>query len=226
MALMTSDESFDVAVIGGGVMGCAAARALAARKHRVILFERAQIGHETGSSRGRSRIIRLAYGDADYIALCRAAYPAWQSLEEEVSESLLRITGGLDLAFEPVPTWRATAEAMREANVPHDVLDQGGIAERFPQFNLPDGARGLFQPQAGVLHADRCMDALARGARRLGAIIRYEEEVLSVRPLATGIELRTAQGTYGAARLVIAAGACSGGILSRLICRSPYPRNR
>src|SRR6478672_5386400 len=114
---MTSGKSFDVAVMGGGVMGCAAARALAARKQAVVLFERAQFGHEAGSSRGRSRIIRLAYGHVDYIALCRAAYPAWQGLEEEVGEPLLRITGGLDLAFEPVPTWRATAAAMAEAGV-------------------------------------------------------------------------------------------------------------
>lgn len=213
---MTPGKSFDVAVIGGGVMGCAAARALAARKQRIVLFERAQIGHEAGSSRGRSRIIRLAYGHVDYIALCRAAYPVWQRLEEEVDEPLLRITGGLDLTFTPVPSWQATADAMAEAGVAHEVLDRDAIAERFPQFNLPDDAKGLFQPQAGVLHADRCMNALATGAKRSGAILKDEEEILSIKPRATGVELRTAKGTYEAARLVIAAGAAANGILSSL----------
>jgi sarcosine oxidase len=116
---MTSVRTFDVAVIGGGVIGLAAARALAARKERVILFERGKIGHGQGSSHGRSRIIRLAYSDAAYIPLCRAAYPAWRQLEEESGEALLHITGGLDLAFGAVPSWRATRAAMAEARVPH-----------------------------------------------------------------------------------------------------------
>ena len=180
MAAMASGKSFDVAVIGGGVMGCAAARALAARQQRVILFERAHIGQQTGSSRGRSGSSASHMVILTYIALCRAAYPAWQRLEAEAGEIFLHITGGIDLAFEPVPSWRATAAAMAEAGVAHEVLDRDEIARRLPQFDLPDGAMGLVQPQAGVLHADRCVNALAKSAGRAGATFKEEEEILSV----------------------------------------------
>lgn len=213
---MSAAEHFDVAVIGGGVMGCAAAGAIAARNERVILFETAEIGHKKGSSHGQTRIIRLAYSDADYVALCRAAYPAWNRLEEEAGEPLLHITGGLDIAAGAAPSWQATAAAMKAARVPHEVLDRAGIARYFPQFRLPENAVGLFQPDAGVLHADRCLAALADGARRSGAHLKEHEAVLSVRSLAAGFELNTMKGAYRADRLVIAAGVETGGTLRGL----------
>ncbi|WP_162918744.1 N-methyl-L-tryptophan oxidase [Taklimakanibacter deserti] len=212
---MTSG-SFDVAVIGGGVMGCAAARALAARRERVVLFERARIGHAQGSSHGRSRMIRLAYGHAAYIPLCRAAYAAWRQLEEESGDTLLTITGGLDLAFGEVPSWRATQAAMVQARVPHEMLDRDEIKRQFPQFSLPDGAQGLLQSEGGVLHADRGLAALASSARRHGAVLREGEDVLALTPSAQGIELQTLQGTYNVGRLVIAAGAATAAMLRRL----------
>lgn len=213
---MTSAKTFDVAVIGGGVMGLAAARSLAARQERVVLFERARIGHAQASSHGRSRIIRLAYSDATYIPLCRAAYPAWRQLAEETGETLLHITGGLDLAIGEVRSWRATQAAMVEAKVPHEILDRGEIKRRFPQFDLPEDARGLLQPEAGVLHADFCVDALTRSARRHGAVLLEDENVLAVDPLVRSVELKTSQGLYSVGRLVIAAGAATGTMLRRL----------
>lgn len=219
--VMSGSEPFDVAVIGGGVMGCAAARAIAARSKRVILFERAEIGHKKGSSHGQTRIIRLAYGDADYIALCQAAYPAWKRLEKEAGEPLLSITGGLDIAMGTMPSWQATANALKAAQVPHEVLDRAGIARRFPQFRLPENAVGLYQPDAGVLHADRCLAALADRARRSGACIKENEAVISVRPLASGFELDTTKGVHRVDRLVIAAGAQSGEMLRGLELELP-----
>ena len=51
----------DVAVIGLGAMGSAAAYHLARRGKRVIAVERFEPGHDRGSSHGESRVIRLAY---------------------------------------------------------------------------------------------------------------------------------------------------------------------
>lgn len=50
MARMTRDSSFDVAVIGGGVMGLATVRKLAERKARVVLF-----GARRSATRKRAR---------------------------------------------------------------------------------------------------------------------------------------------------------------------------
>lgn len=223
---MTKQVTFDVAVIGGGIMGVAAARSLAARGTRVILFERGTIGATLGSSKGQSRIIRLAYSDADYIPLCRAAYAAWRDLEEEAAETLLEITGGLDLAMGNVPSWRRTQVAMRERGVAYDMLDQAEIRRRFPQFDLPENALGLFQRDAGVLHADLCRDALVKRARHHGVVIAEQTEVLTIAPNAQGVDLKTTHGSYKASQLVIAAGAATGSLLQRLGLDLPLTLSR
>src|SRR5215207_4771281 len=68
-------------VIGGGVMGSAAAWALARRGVEVLLLEQYAAGHRFGSSHGSARIFRLAYAEPFYVRLARAALPLWRELE-------------------------------------------------------------------------------------------------------------------------------------------------
>lgn len=202
----------DAIVVGGGVMGCAAARSLAARGLSVRLFEARAIGTAEGSSHGRSRIIRLAYGEAGYIPLCRAAYAAWDA----VGAGLMQRTGGLDLAEGERASWGATAEAMTAAGVPYETLDGDELRRRYPQFRLAEGARALFQPDAAVLHADLCLAALARAAREHGADLREGEAVQAVVPGGDHVEVTTMAGRYAAARLVLAPGAGMAALAAQL----------
>lgn len=57
-------ETFDVVVLGLGVMGASAVHQLAGRGVRVLGLDANQRGHVLGSSHGRSRIIREAYYEA------------------------------------------------------------------------------------------------------------------------------------------------------------------
>src|SRR5437867_10027558 len=72
-----------VAVVGAGVMGCAAACELARDGHEVALFEQFRVGHDRGSSHGRSRIFRLAYPELEYVRLAEKALRGWRVLEVE-----------------------------------------------------------------------------------------------------------------------------------------------
>ena len=62
-----------VAVVGGGVMGSAAAWALTRRGARVVLFEQFGPGHRRGASHGSSRIFRHGYAEPSYVALAARA---------------------------------------------------------------------------------------------------------------------------------------------------------
>jgi len=72
----------NIAVVGAGIMGSAAARELARTGHDVTLYEQFRVGHDRGSSHGRSRIVRLAYPELEFVELAKEAFKGWRELEE------------------------------------------------------------------------------------------------------------------------------------------------
>ena len=216
-----SDHTADVIVVGGGVMGCAAAYHLAKDGQRVLLLEQFVVGHTHGSSHGPSRIIRLAYDGADYVQLARAAYALWHDLETESGESLLLKVGGFDFgspnAF-MLDGIRATYQAV---GVPFEAVDRDEIVRRFPQFNLPEDTVGYYQPDYSLLAADQCVATLAAQARCHGATVYENEPAREIRPTTSGVEVRTEQGTYTADRVILSAGSWLRPLLRQLDLELP-----
>src|SRR5436309_2951429 len=93
---MRSDARYDVIVLGIGGMGSATAYHLARRGRRVLGLDAFARGHHNGSSHGKSRGIREAYGESpQYVPLVQRAYALWRELEAETGQRLLTITGGI-----------------------------------------------------------------------------------------------------------------------------------
>jgi len=130
--------------------------------------------------------------------------------------TLFERTGVLDIAMRPAPSWIATERAMQEARVPFERLDKRGMTARFPQFATAENVSALYQADAGVLHADLCLEIIASEARRLGAILREGETVLQLKPEGAGVEIITDRQTYIADRVVLAAGTQMGMFLRSL----------
>src|SRR5258706_429898 len=76
-------EQADVVIVGAGLAGSAAARALASRGRSVVLVEAFQPGHRRGSSHGSARIFRRAYPDPLYVRLTGQAQVLWRQLADE-----------------------------------------------------------------------------------------------------------------------------------------------
>lgn len=66
-------EQVETVVVGGGVMGSAAAWALASAGREVLLLERFEPGHVRGASHGASRIYRTTYTEPEYLDLAQEA---------------------------------------------------------------------------------------------------------------------------------------------------------
>jgi sarcosine oxidase len=203
-------ERWDAIVVGGGAMGTATARSLAARGRRTVLLERFRVGHSNGSSHGPNRIFRLAYHHPDYVRMARLALEEWRGLEDEAGEPLLDTTGGLDCG----PGAAIAAEALAFAGERSEWLEPGEVAERWPALRPPEGAPLLFQAEAGVCRADRTVAAQARLARAAGATVLEDTAVGRLDQAAGRVEATTGAGErHRAPVVVVTAGAWTAPLL-------------
>ncbi len=149
----------EIAVVGAGVNGLATAWALRREGHDVVVYEQFELGHTRGSSHGRTRIFRFAYPEAKWVRLAGEALEGWRELEAQAEEELLMLNGLLELFREGV---QSSQQALEECNVPFELLSRDEAEARFG-VSAAEDAKVLFQPDAGVVYAERAMRAFARG---------------------------------------------------------------
>jgi monomeric sarcosine oxidase len=206
---------YDVIVLGAGIAGSASAYQLAKQKKKVLLLEQFDFLHKFGSSHGGSRIFRHAYEDQRYVKLAQAAGELWLELEKDADEKLLTRTGGLDIAKTNSHELSAIQRALIGAQSPFEVLSASETTKRFPAFKLRDDQSAIFQQDAGVLAATRCVNAMLRTAAQYGATLQSHESVEQLK-LGSTVEVKTAQGVYSAEKLVVCAGPWLGRVLKDL----------
>jgi sarcosine oxidase len=165
----------NVAVVGAGVMGLAAARAIAQRGHDVTVYEQFELGHTRGSSHGSSRIFRLSYAEEHWIRLAQRAYELWRELERESGRELLALHGLLDVDPDPGARLRAfdSTDVDYEKLTPAEARECFGVA-------YDDVEQLVFTKDAGIALAHEAIGAFAAGARAAGAEIREQTRVDSL----------------------------------------------
>jgi sarcosine oxidase len=213
-------ERFDVVVVGAGAVGSAAAYHAAKSGRRTLLLEQFELGHNRGSSHGESRIIRHSYSSVDYATLAPAAFEIWRQLERESGAQLLTMTGGVDLGPADNAALLACREALGAAGFGHAWLEGEEARSYLPQFDLPADWAVLFQSGAGILHAGRCVRALAGQAIAFGATLLEDATVQAVeggvRATTVTFERGGEVATVEARSVIIAAGPWAGRWLERL----------
>jgi sarcosine oxidase len=151
----------EVAVVGAGIVGAATARALARRGVDVVVYEQFAPGHDRGSSHGRSRIFRLAYSSAEWVRLAQEALVGWRALEAESGRKLLDLVGLVEIVDDLADS---SAAALDECGVSWELLPADEAERRYP-LRLEPGAVAVLQPDAGVVYADRALEAFLDGVR-------------------------------------------------------------
>ncbi len=201
----------DVVVIGAGITGVAAARALARAGRGVLLLEQFDLGHDRGSSHGGSRIFRLSYPDPHYVRLAQGALQDWRELEAECGEQLIVRTGGLDFGRVAVEN----AQALASCGIRHELLTGSQVRSRWP-ISAADGEPALYQPDAGTTLADRAYRALLAAAVDAGAVVVEHRRVTSLDQGVTGVRIGTDADEITARACVVAAGAWARDLLSQI----------
>ncbi|MFH8755136.1 FAD-dependent oxidoreductase [Streptomyces atroolivaceus] len=213
-----------VLVVGGGLMGAAAAWRLSARGHRVTVLERFGPGHDRGSSYGTSRIFRVAYPEPSYTELALRALPLWRRLEEESGQSVLTLTGAVDHGSPE--TVARLADVLAGAGRSARRLSPGEVSDRWPGLRADTTA--LYHPDAGRLHADDAVSALLKAAGRRGAEVRHGVGVTRIRlsrHTGDGVTVVTdAEEALTADAVVVAVGGWAPGFLPALVTGLPPMR--
>lgn len=201
---------FDVAIIGCGVIGAAAAYTLARYQLKVLVLE-AENDVADGTTKANSAIIHAGYDPEPGTRMARLDVLG-NRLAGEICERLdvpFKRNGSLVLAFS-------------EEEIPHlKKLYSNGVANGVPGIRLLDAAQvrelepnlsdrvvaALYAPSAGVISPWEYALAMAQVAVRNGVRLERSSRVTAIRKLeGEGYELHTETGDYQARRVINAAG--------------------
>jgi sarcosine oxidase len=190
-------ESVDVVVVGAGVVGLAAAEAIARRGADVVCLDAGAPGH--AQSAGFARTFRHLHADPALMALAVRSRAAWRALEARAGVELLERGGMLRLGGEH----EADVAALRAIGVDARVIDAREAAARLPAL-APEAGPLLLDPDAGAVRAS---DAIGALVRLLGdRVVRARVQALA--PVAgDGVRVQTSAGELRCRRCLVCAGA-------------------
>lgn len=225
-----------VAIVGGGLTGCACACSLAAARVPVVLLEAGRIG--SGATGGALGLVREDF-DAVFTSTAsayglRAARRLWQGMRRAAHEfpaALRRFRISCDLADQDLlrvaPSDPALAKelrrdytARREAGFEPRWLTAAALAREAAVARA-----GGIRTAGAALDPYRACVGLAAAAAARGATIWERSEVRRIRPSRSFVEVATEAGAVRAETVVIAPGAAPLPDL-RQLRRHLHPRHR
>lgn len=210
-------KQYDAIVVGLGAMGSAALYELARRGLRVMGLEQHSIAHDRGSSHGQFRIIRRAYFEhADYIPLINVAYEMWDELAERTGESLFERVGLVLFGDEDGAMISRLKPVIEQCQLDIEQIEPDAISRRFDAFVVDRSMVALYEPDAGFLRVEQCVQALADAAVDCGAEIRTGVRVRSWRSNGHSATIQCDGQTYESPQLVLCPGAWANALLGDL----------
>lgn len=99
-----------------------------------------------------------------------------------------------------------TINAALAFGIPHQLLSTDEVHKLHPQFRLTADEVGYFEPGAGFLRPEACLEAQIMQAKKLGAIVYTWETVWEIKPAKGVVEVKTNKASYSVAKVILTAG--------------------
>lgn len=219
-------DQYDVAVIGGGVTGCAAAHFLSQEGASVALIERYDLNTEASGRNAGGLHGQIQYppfvglGEAwaksfrPALTLMRESLRLWSTLEAELGTDLeVKIGGGVLIAenTEQLRLIHRKATLERAFGSEVHVLSRQELFDLAPYVS-DRMVGGMFCELEGKANPLLAGPAFARSARRRGADILLRTPVRAIERIMHGFRLITETGEVRARRVIDCGGAGAGRI--------------
>jgi len=205
----------DVAIIGGGIMGCSAAFFLRQRGLSVTLIETDKVGRQaSGTNFGN---VRRQGRPIFQLPLANRASRIWRSANELLGADIEYLQGGhIRVCFrerpENVGAMEDYAAKAREEGLDLELLSGNVLRDRFPWLG-PDVLAGSYSALDGHANPRLAAPAFARAAARLGARIVEDRKIVAASKQGEDFELVAEDGSFFRAPiLLVTAGAWAGPI--------------
>ena len=214
---MRQANEYDVAVIGGGLVGSAIAWGLAKQGQRVAVLDEGDVAYR--ASRGNFALVWVqnkGIGMPQYGAWTLQSANAWQGLADA-----LRAQTGIDVVFQrPGGFHFALSERELEARVEQmkrlhaqpgmpyyetEILGAGAVKRLIPETG-PEVVGASYTKLDGHVNSLKLFRALNAGMQQLGVAYLGNHLVEQIDPGAGEFRLATASGEVRAAKVVLAAG--------------------
>lgn len=219
----TSNRTADVAIIGGGIIGCAIAFRLAQARLKVIVLERGEVGGEASSAAAGmiSPQGEMVNFDA-FFELCAASRDLYPSFVEEIEAACGQAVG---YRRDGVLMVAADDAQSRDLETIYRCQNRQGLnLERLTAESLhrlvpglsPGIQWGLLMPGDHWIDNERLTLAIATAAERLGVTFLTQSAVSKVQVTGNRVQSVEARFKVSADRFILAAGCWSGGIAQSL----------
>jgi sarcosine oxidase subunit beta len=206
-AMNESRRHFDVAIVGGGLVGASAALALASKGMRVVLIERRYCGAQaSGVNYGG---VRCQGRSAEQLPLAMRARRIWDRLVEKIGiDGEFVVSGHLRLARNEADMegLEAYAQVAAQHGLQLQLMSGEAFRRRYPWLGAA-AVGGSLCMSDGHANPRLVSPAFARAARQAGALVRELTAVTGVEHDGKRFMLHAGEETFAADWLINAAGA-------------------
>lgn len=177
-----STQTADVIIIGGGLLGTAAAYQLACRNAgKIILFERMDIASQA-SSRAACLLTRARTKQV-LMPLVQETYDCIEKIEKELGESLdMQQVGSITVATSEASEKEldALVKAADSFGIPNELIDAPAVKRHLPWMRTDDITRAVYMPTDAFIDSAQLCNGYAKAAKKRGVTLRSRTEVKEI----------------------------------------------